>query len=186
MGDGHAADITMLLGKLSSGDLASRDRLIPLVYGELEAIARRYINPTASIEPHGLVHELFLRISTQPITARDRRHFYATAALAMRQILADHARQRLAAKRGGDLTRVTLTGLAHEERGLDVVAVHDALARLEALSARQAQIVAMHCLVGMSITETAEALELSERTVYAEWRLARAWLTRELGDGTGP
>ena len=185
MGDRPAADITALLGRVSSGDLASRERLFPLVYGELEAIARRYLNAATSIEPHGLVHELFLRISVQPITARDRRHFYATAALAMRQILADRARQRLAVKRGGDLTRVTLTGLAHDERGLDVVAVHNALARLEALSARQAQIVAMHCLVGMSIAETAETLELSERTVYAEWRLARAWLSRELGDGSG-
>jgi RNA polymerase sigma factor (TIGR02999 family) len=183
MGARPDAEITALLGKVKDGDLASRDRLLPLVYQELEAIARRYLDPAASLEPRGLVHELFLRIANQPIAARDRRHFYATAALAMRQILVDHARRRKAAKRGGDAMRVTLTGLAHEARKLDILAVNDALAKLEALSERQARIVELRCLAGMSVAETADALEVSERTVYAEWRLARAWLSRELGSG---
>src|SRR5262249_20220743 len=151
--------------------------------GELEAIAQAYVSPSrASIEPCELVHELYLRLAAAPLAARDRKHFYAIAALAMRQILADRARRRRAAKRGGDAVRVTLTGLAGGDGGRDLLAVEDALVRLETLSPRQARIVELRCLIGMSVAETADALELSERTVHAEWRLARAWLTRELGD----
>lgn len=177
----HAAEITQLLERVRDGDAAARDALLPLVYGDLEAIARAYVNPHASIEPRGLVHELYLRLAANPIDARDRKHFYAIAALAMRQILADRSRRRKAAKRGGDAIQVTLTGLAEQDRMSDAMAVDDALEKLEKLSPRQARIVELRCLVGLSVEETAEALELSERTVYAEWRLARAWLLRELG-----
>lgn len=179
----HAAEITQLLARVREGDAAARDALLPLVYRDLEAIARGYVHPNQSIEPRGLVHELYLRLVASPIDARDRKHFYATAALAMRQILADRARRRRAAKRGGDAVQVTLTGLAEANRdgAGDALAVDDALAKLEQLSPRQARIVELRCLVGLSVEETAEALELSERTVYAEWRLARAWLLRELG-----
>ncbi len=173
--------ITALLDRMHGGDAAARDALLPLVYKELEAIARAYVNPAASLEPRGLVHELYLKLVTSPVEARDRRHFYAIAALAMRQILADRARRRRAAKRGGpERVQVTLSGLADDDRNVDVLAIDDALTKLEALSPRQARIVELRCLVGMSVVEVAEALEVSERTVAAEWRLARAWLTREL------
>jgi RNA polymerase sigma factor (TIGR02999 family) len=116
------------------------------------------------------------------IEARDRKHFFAIAALAMRQILADRARRKRAEKRGGDAVQVTLSGLADAgEHAADALAVHDALVKLEALSVRQARIVEMRCLVGLTAAETAEALDISERTVHSEWRLARAWLARELG-----
>lgn len=176
-----SAEITALLDRMHGGDCAARDALLPLVYKELEAIARAYVNPAASLEPRGLVHELYLKLVTSPVEARDRKHFYAIAALAMRQILADRARRRKAAKRGGpDRVQVTLSGLADDDRNVDVLAIDDALTKLEALSPRQARIVELRCLVGMSVVEVADALEVSERTVHAEWRLARAWLTREL------
>jgi RNA polymerase sigma-70 factor (ECF subfamily) len=176
-----SGEITALLDRMHGGDAAARDALLPLVYKELEAIARAYVNPAASLEPRGLVHELYLKLVTSPVEARDRKHFYAIAALAMRQILADRARRRKAAKRGGpDRVQVTLSGLADQDRNVDVLAIDDALTKLEALSPRQARIVELRCLVGMSVVEVADALEVSERTVAAEWRLARAWLTREL------
>jgi RNA polymerase sigma-70 factor, ECF subfamily len=182
MGEPAAAEITALLGRVSDGDPHARDALLPLVYHELEAIARGYVHaPERSIEPRELVHELYVRLAATPFAARDRKHFYAIAALAMRQILTDRARRRRAAKRGGDAVRVTLSGLAGADHRLDVLDVEDALARLEALSARQARIVELRCLVGLSVAETADAIEVSERTVHTEWRLARAWLTRELG-----
>jgi RNA polymerase sigma-70 factor, ECF subfamily len=187
MGEPAAADITALLGRVGAGEPGAREALLPLVYRELEAIARGYVpaRPAApiSIEPHELVHELYLRLASAPVAARDRKHFYAIAALAMRQILADRARRRRAAKRGGDAVRVTLTGLAAAGAERDALAVEDALVRLEALSPRQARIVELRCLIGLSVAETAAALEVSERTVHAEWRLARAWLIRELAAG---
>lgn len=181
MADVHPAEITALLGRLSNGDVSAREALLPLVYADLEAIARAYVSPAASLEPRGLVHELYLRLVQAPLEARDRKHFFTIAALAMRQILADRARRKRAAKRGGDAVRVTLSGLAQNDRDLDVLAVSDALGKLEELSPRQARIVEMRCLLGMSVPETADALGLSERTVHTEWRLARAWLMRELG-----
>lgn len=182
MADPASAEITALLGRIRDGDAGARDALLPLVYRELEGIARGYVGPQhQSLEPRDLVHELYMRLATSPFAARDRKHFYAIAALAMRQILTDRARRRRAAKRGGDVVRVTLTGLAEADPQLELLAIDDALQRLEALSARQARIVEMRCLVGLSVAETADALDVSERTVHSEWRLARAWLTRELG-----
>lgn len=181
MGELHPAEITVLLGRVRDGDSAARDELLPLVYKDLEQIARAYVNPAASLEPRGLVHELYLKLVSSPIDARDRKHFFAIAALAMRQILTDRARKRRAGKRGGDQVQVTLSGLADNNRDVDAVAVEDALAKLEELSPRQARIVELRCLLGLTVEETAQALDLSERTVAAEWRLARAWLSRELG-----
>jgi RNA polymerase sigma-70 factor (ECF subfamily) len=178
MGD-VAADITTLLARV--GDPGARDALLPLVYRELELIAHGHARRgPLSIEPRELVHELYLRLAAGPLAARDRKHFYAIAALAMRQILVDRARRRRSAKRGGAAVQVTLTGLAAADPARDVVDVEAALARLEALSPRQARIVELRCLVGLSVAETAAALEVSERTVHADWRLARAWLTRAL------
>lgn len=172
-------DITVLLGRMRDGDAAARDQLVPLVYRDLERIANAYANrPGVSLEPHGLVHELYMRLVASPVNARDRKHFYAVAALAMRQILVDRARRRAASKRGGDAERVTLEGIGVD--GIDLLVVEDALRKLETLSPRQARIVELRCLVGLSVPETAEVLDVSERTVHTEWRLARAWLVRAL------
>ena len=175
------ADITVLLERMRDGNRDASAQLLPLVYHELEAIARAYVRPDTSLEPRGLVHELYLRIANAQVEASDRKHFYSIAALAMRQILTDRARKKRASKRGGDQLQVTLSGLADTDRDLDALAVEDALAKLEALSPRQARIVEMRCLLGMSVADVAATLEISERTVATDWRLARAWLTRELG-----
>jgi len=183
MGSDAAAEITALLGRLGGGDAGARDALLPLVYRELEAIARGYLSRrgAASIEPGELVHELYLRLASAHLVARDRKHFYAIAALAMRQILTDRTRRRRAARRGADAVRVTLRGLAAAEPARDMADIEAALVRLEANSPRQARVVELRCLIGMSTAETAEALDVSTRTVESDWRLARAWLTRELG-----
>lgn len=182
MGAPHPGDITVLLDRMRDGDESARNALVPLVYRDLENIAVAYANrPGVTIEPHGLVHELYMRLASAPLHARDRQHFYAVAALAMRQILVDRARRRKANKRGGDAERVTLQGLGVDS-GIDLVVIEDALRRLEELSARQARIVELRCLVGLSVAETADVLGVSERTVHSEWRLARAWLVRALQD----
>lgn len=176
-----AAQITALLVRARDGDAAATKDLFPAVYRDLEAIAKAHVRGGASLEPRGLVHELFLRLTTTPLDARDRKHFYAIAALAMRQILVDRARKRQSQKRGGEnRVQVTLSGVATDETSVDLVAVDRALEKLEKLSARQARIVELRCLLGLTVEETAEALDVSERTVQGEWRLARAWLSREL------
>jgi RNA polymerase sigma-70 factor (ECF subfamily) len=179
---GDVSEVSILIAAMREGQEGARDRLLPLVYDELEAIAKAYTKPATagSLDARGLVHELYLRLVTTHLEPRDRKHFFAIAALAMRQILVDRARRRRAAKRGGEAERVTLSGLAASGQMMDVIAVDEALARLEALSPRQARIVEMRCLLGMSVVEAAEALDVSPRTVHAEWRLARAWLIREL------
>lgn len=184
MAEAPPGEISLLLGRMREGDAAARDRLLPLVYRDLENIAAAYArSPDVSLEPRGLVHELYLRLATTPFDTRDRKHFFTVAALAMRQILADRARRKRAAKRGGDALRVTLSGVAGRGDTIDAAAIEEALARLEALSPRQARIVEMRCLVGLTVAETAEVLGISERTVQSEWRLARAWLTRALAQG---
>ncbi len=181
----QVSEVSILIGRLSAGETEARDQLLPLVYDDLEAIARAYTHTRAnSIEPRGLVHELYLRLASTPLEPRDRKHFFAIAALAMRQILVDDARKKRAAKRGGDAERVPLTGLDSSTGAsgwtVDQLVVEDMLARLEAHSPRQARIVEMRCLLGMSVAEIADALEVSPRTVHGEWQLARAWLVRAL------
>jgi RNA polymerase sigma factor (TIGR02999 family) len=178
-------DVTALLVRVRDGDTHARDELFPAVYRDLERIAIGHVRGGATLEPRGLVHELYLKLTTTPLDARDRKHFFAIAALAMRQILVDRARKKMSAKRGGEAERVTLSGLADEENGVDLIAVDRALEKLEAKSERQARIVELRCLLGLTVEETAEVLGVSERTVGAEWRLARAWLSRELGAVTG-
>lgn len=182
MAGAHLGEISALLGQVRDGDAGARERLLPLVYADLEAIAAAYVRgPHASLEPRGLVHELYLRLADGPLDARDRKHFFAVAALAMRQILTDRARRRRAVKRGGDAVRVTLSGLAGAGGDLDLLAIDAALAELERLAPRQARVVELRALLGLTAAETAEALGVSERTVATEWRLARAWLSRALG-----
>jgi RNA polymerase sigma-70 factor, ECF subfamily len=181
MGD-EPGQITLLLGRMRDGDRDARDALVPLVYRDLEKIAAGYANrPGVTLEPCGLVHELYVRLAVTPLNARDRKHFYSVAALAMRQILVDRARRRRAHKRGGDAARVTINDVAATtDDAVDVAVVDDALRRLEELSPRQARIVELRCLVGLSIVETADVLGVSPRTVNTEWRVARAWLMRAL------
>lgn len=178
--DDPGPDITAMLEQVRAGREGAVDRLVEVVYERLTAIASRYVRRGTSIEPEALVNELYLRLSRGGFTARDRSHFYAIAAIAMRQILGDRARRRMAVKRGGELERVTLSGLEDNRLVFDAVAVDEALARLEALNQRHARVVELRCLVGLTEAEVAAALGVSERTVQVDWRMARAWLVREL------
>jgi RNA polymerase sigma factor (TIGR02999 family) len=178
-------EITALLVAARDGDAKARDDLFPAVYKDLERIAMAQVRPDGTLEPRGLVHELYLKLTEAQLEAKDRKHFFAIAALAMRQILVDRARKRGSQKRGGEHPiRVTLSALASDgESNVDMLAIETALEKLEKLSARQAKIVELRCFAGLTVEEVAEALEISERTIATEWRLARAWLTRELDQG---
>src|ERR1700759_5700942 len=146
------SEVSILIGRLREGETEARDELLPLVYDELEAIARAYTHTAAtSLDPRALVHELYLRLVNTPLEPRDRKHFFAIAALAMRQIVVDRARRERAAKRGGGAERVPLPGLAAGGRILELLVIDDARARLDAQSRRQAKIVEMRCLLGMSV-----------------------------------
>ena len=176
-------------GKSAGGaDAADADAVMPLVYRELKSLAKRYFQrrPGCTLQPTELVHEAFLRLSTGGEGFRDRGHFCAVAALAMRQILTDHARRKRADKRGGGEAPVTLTDAVLAQEGspeaLDVLVLDEVLRRLEALDARQARVVEYRVFGGMTVPEVAEVMGISTRSVENDWRLARAWLSRELSN----
>lgn len=193
MNDSRDATVHRLLHELRSGDRAAFDGLFPLVYEELRHIAglqrRRWVNDD-SLNTTALVHEAYLRLAGTSATAwQDQPHFLAVAAKAMRQILLDHAKRRQAAKRGGGLRRVPLHEIESALGGggdpLDaaadaLIALNDALLRLEANDERQSRIVECRFFGGMSIEDTATALGVSPATVKRGWVMAQAWLYREL------
>lgn len=183
------SDITQALLDLSGGDRAAMDRLLPLVYEQLRQLARRALRrerPNHTLSPTGLVHEAYLKlVQLDRIGWQGRAHFFAVSARAMRQILISHARARKADKRGAGAEHVPIDSVlvAAQERPGELVALDDALTRLEALSERQARVVECRFFAGMGVDETAEALGVSPATVKREWTAARAWLTRAMGDG---
>lgn len=183
-------DVTTLLQRWERGDARAADELLPLVYAELRRQARSFLRRERAghtLAPTALVHEAYLRLARQhDVGWVGRSHFYAIAAQAMRRVLVDYGRQRHAAKRGGLVHhRVTLAGLAAPEHDGDVNAdlLHEALRRLEALDPRQARIVELRFLTGLSVEETAAALDISVATVKRDWATARLWLLRELERG---
>lgn len=180
-------DVTTLLKRWEHGDARAADALLPLVYAELRRQARAFLMRERvghTLEPTALVHEAYLRLVRQrDVDWAGRGHFHAIAAQAMRRILVDYGRQRHAAKRGGhDHHQVTLDGLAAPDAAgvVDAEVLHDALERLAALDARQARIVELRFLAGLSVEETAAALDISAATVKRDWATARLWLLREL------
>ena len=179
-----------LLRDWSGGDREALERLLPLVYDELRRNAAslfRRERPDHTLQPTAVVHEAWLRLSPAgPWTSRSQ--FFAVSRRLMREVLIDHARARAAAKRGGGNARVTY----HDEietpgsrEGTDVLALDVALEKLEALDARQARVVELRYFAGLSIEETAEALDVSPATVKREWQMARAWLRDHLSSGDG-
>lgn len=179
--------VTQLLLAWSRGDRSALDRLMPLVYDELRALARRSLRRERSghtLQGTALVHEAYLKLVDQrQVRWQDRAHFFAVAAQVMRRILVDHARRHGAAKRGSG--RPGLPPDEAEALGLpaplvDLVALDRALDRLAALDERQARIVVLRFFGGLTIEETAEVQQISPATVKNEWSLARAWLHREL------
>jgi RNA polymerase sigma factor (TIGR02999 family) len=181
------SEITRLLGQLSGGNEAVVNALMPLVYDELRAMAERQLRRERSdhtLSATALVHEAYLKLVDQSrVTWQNRAHFYAIAAQAMRRILINYAERRVAAKRGGGQIRVTLTdGIeGPEQRAEDLVALDRALDRLAELDARQSKVVEMRFFAGLTHEEIAEVLGVSVPTVRRDWRMARAWLSRELG-----
>ena len=185
--DALRASVSMLLSELGRGDSASAEELAGLVYDDLRARARGYLRrerPGHTLEPTALVHEAFLRLVGDEQKAwKGRTHFFAAAAIAMRRILVDYARERGAEKRGGGLHRVTLDDAHAFGAGPDVdaIALHDALAKLEALNERHARVVELRFFAGLTSEEVAEVLGLSRATVDNDWRFAKRWLKNELG-----
>ncbi len=162
----------------------ARDAAFSEIYRTLRSMADAYMRrfPNAiTLQATALVHEAYLKLARESRTFADPDHFVRTAAMAMRQILVDHARARHSQKRGGGSEQITLDGndLA-VPGGVDVLVIHDALLRLQAWDARQSQIVELRCFMGLSVAETARNLHISEATVKRDWAMARAWLEREL------
>ena len=184
-------DVTALLLAWRAGDASAGDRLLPLVYDELHRQAARAMwreDAAHTLQATALVNEAYLRLVDQRrVEWKSRAHFFGIAAQAMRRVLVDHARGRLAEKRGGAMQRVTLGDAGAAASGdadadLDVLALHDALERLAALDPDQARLVELRYFGGLGIDETADALGVSAATVKREWAVARAWLRRELED----
>lgn len=181
-------EITRLLRHVASGDKSAEDRLIPLVYCELQRIASRYMRREGvghTLQTTALVHEAYLRIVRPgPAEWQSRAHFFAVAATVMRRILVDYARAREAEKRGGgavDMGPEMLDGVAALGGDSEqVLALDAALDRLTALDGRQSRIVELRFFTGLTIDETADVLNVSPRTVKREWQLAKAWLYGEL------
>ncbi len=175
--------VTELLTAMSDGAQDAFDELLPLVYHELRAVAHgqlRKQRPGHTLNTTALVHEAYFKLAGGGAVAwQNRKHFFAIAARAMRQVLINYAKQRKAQKRGGGAKAITL----HEEQLMlptdpDVLlALEEALLQLEQLSARQSKIVELRFFGGLTIEETAEVLEVSTMTVKRDWRLARAWLS---------
>jgi len=181
-----AEQLTQLLVRWGDGDRAALDELMPLVYDQLRLIARNYLRRErqgVSLQPTALVNEAYLRMVDQSVVKwQNRAHFYAIAATLMREILVDHFRRRQAAKRGGDWGRVSLTDANQEliKADIDLIALDDALKKLESERPQLCKIVELRFFAGLTIDETAEALKLSHATVERSWALAKAWLHREL------
>lgn len=180
-------EVTALLRAWQAGDSSALDRLLPVVYRGLKQIAARQMRGERSdhtLQPTALVHEAFLRLVDRRSDWQSRQHFFAAAAQAMRRVAVDHARTRQRHKRGGKAVRVDLTGVAEEAavqpESVDVLALDQALERLERLDAQQARLVELRFFAGMSVEECAETLGVAPVTVWRQWRLAKAFLYREL------
>lgn len=185
MRDSHT--ITELLDGWRSGDKDAGNRLMELVYGELHSIAAREMRREGrehTLQTTAVVHEAYLRICrSEPIDWKDRAHFYAVAAQQLRRVLTDHARRVYSEKRGGGLVKLPLfesdaSVLCLDER---VLAVDEALTRLEALDSRAAKVVELRFFGGLGETEAAEALRISVATLKRDWDFAKTWLTGQLG-----
>lgn len=188
----ESPEITELLKAWGSGDAAALDQLTPLVYDELRRLARRYMrNERAgnTLQTTALVNEAYLRlVDAKRVAWQDRVHFFAVSAQMMRRILVDAARARGSAKRGGQVKRVNhsaafdLDEIPDVSTGRDreLVAIDDALNELAEMDPRKARVIELRFFGGLSVEETGEVLKISPQSVMRDWKLAKAWLTREL------
>lgn len=179
-------EVTSLLVAWGNGNQNALKELMPLVYNELHRMARRAWraeSPGNVLQPTALINEAYLRLAdVENASFQNRGHFFAVACTAMRQILVNHARSHLTEKRGSGRIAVSIDDvqLAVHQEAAEVVALHDALERLQAVDERKSKVVEMRYFGGLSIEETAEALGVSVITVNRDWRLARTWLMREM------
>lgn len=186
------ADITGLLQKWGEGDSAALEKLIPVVYTELHRIAKVHMRrelPGRTLQTSALVNEAYLRLAgAGGGSFLDRDHFFAVSAQIMRRILVDAARERCAVKRGAGAQRVTLDKvlLVTPERDEELVALEEALRRLEYIDPRKARVVELRFFAGLNVEEIAAVLKLSQQSIHRDWKLARAWLTRELNRADVP
>jgi RNA polymerase sigma factor (TIGR02999 family) len=186
MGAGGKLDVARLLRDWGGGDRSALDQLIPEVHSELHRLARAYLareRPGHTLQPTALVNEAYLKLAGERrMQCRDRAHFIAVAARLMRFILVDYCRGKQFQKRGGGAVRVTFDENLEVggDRSADLLALDQALERLEAQDARKSRIAELRYFGGLSVQEVAEALTISVATVMREWRLTKAWLQREL------
>jgi RNA polymerase sigma-70 factor, ECF subfamily len=184
------SQVTKLL-EAGHTNASSVDLLVPLIYDELRAIARRQLGSERrdhTLQTTALVHEAYLKLAGDAnVTGHGRAYFFAAAAQAMRQVLVDRARRRKAAKRGGSAELVTLgdNDASVEAYAVELLELDDALRRLAVRSPRQVRVVEYRFFAGMSVEETAEALDVSPRTVESDWAMARAWLFNALSGRPG-
>jgi RNA polymerase sigma factor (TIGR02999 family) len=187
----NSSELTQLLQAWHRGDVAASEKLLPVIYAELHrqaARAMRRESETHTLQPTALVNEAYLRLVDQDrVEWQSRAHFFGVAAQMMRRILVDHARGHRAVKRGAGMPRMSLDGseaagdLAAHGDDASVLDLHDALERLAVLDPLQARLVELRYFGGLTIEETAAALDRSPATIKREWAIARAWLRRELG-----
>jgi RNA polymerase sigma-70 factor (ECF subfamily) len=188
-GEPSPEEITGLLLDWGNGDKAALDRVIPLVYQELRRLAHRQMRRERAgdtLQTTALINEAYLRlVDYSRVRPRDRAHFFAIAAQAMRRILIERARSRRSSKRGSGGQKVSLDEAADvsNERAADLVALDEALTNLAAFDPRKAQIVELKYFGGLTIEETAEVLEVSTPTVERDWQMAKIWLHREVSKG---
>lgn len=182
-------EVTQLLAAVGRGEDDAMDQLLPLIYDELRGAARRQLRrcrPGQTLNTTALVHEAYVKLVGKTRGAwQDRRHFVAVAAMAMRQILVDYARRRTALRRGGENKQVLLDEAqlgTVEPRAIEVLALDEALTSLSSLNERLSRLVELRFFGGLSVEETADVLEVSERTVKRDWRKARAFLYQTLSE----
>ena len=183
-----SGDVTKLLQRWGDGDTEAFEALIPLVYDELRKLAASHLQRERgghTLQPTGLVHEAYMRLSDRPTGSwRGRAQFYAVASQVIRRVLVDHARSRLRQKRGGGVPHLMIIDSAidwPDQRSVQITQLEDALLALAELDETQARIVELRFFTGLTIEKTAEVLEMSPASVKRAWSSARAWLLLELG-----
>lgn len=183
-----AEPVTELLIRWRAGDSQALERLLSIVYGELHQIADHYLRHERSghtLQTTALVHEAYLRlVGEREIEWQNRAHFFAIAAKRMRHILVEHARARAAEKRGGGQYNISLSKVdrcTSRSENVDLLALDEALARLQEMDEQKSRVVELRYFGGLSIKETAEVLGVSPATVKRDWSVARAWLRKEIG-----
>ncbi len=186
MAEPPAHEVTQLLQAWGGGDERALERLVPLVYAELHRLARRYMareRTGHTLQTTALVNEAYLRlVDLRQVNWQNRAQFVGVCAQLMRRILVDSARSRRSEKRGGEAKKLSLeeAPAVSRERAADLVALDDALNALAVLDARRSRVVELRFFGGLSVEETAEVLKVSPETVMHDWKLAKAWLQREM------